>query len=49
MRTIRVTGKGNLKIRPDMTKITTTLTEVCKEYAQALKRSSEDTEKLKEI
>lgn len=49
MRTIRVTGKGNLKIRPDMTKITTTLTEVCKEYAQALKRSSEDTEKLKEL
>lgn len=49
MRTIRVTGKGNLKIRPDMTRITVTLTEVCKEYAEALKRSSEDTEKLKDL
>ena len=49
MRTIRITGKGDLKIRPDTTRITVTLTEVCKEYSGALKRSSDDTEKLKEL
>ena len=49
MRTIRVTGKGNLKIHPDMTRITVTLTEVYKEYSEALKHSSEDTEKLKDL
>ena len=49
MRTIRVTGKGNLKIRPDMMRITVTLTETEKEYAKALERSSESTNKLKEL
>ncbi len=49
MRTIRVTGKGNLKIHPDMTRITVTLTEVYKEYSETLKHSSEDTEKLKDL
>jgi uncharacterized protein YggE len=49
MRTIRVTGKGTLKLHPDLTRITITLSEVYKEYAEALKRSSEDTEKLKEL
>ncbi len=49
MRTIRVTGKGNIKIRPDMTRITITLTEVYKEYTEALKCSSEDTEKMKDL
>ncbi|MBO4422233.1 MAG: SIMPL domain-containing protein [Clostridia bacterium] len=49
MRTIRVTGKGNIKVHPDTTRITITLTEVCREYGEALKRSSEDTEKLKEL
>ena len=49
MRTIRVTGKGNLKIRPDMMRITVTLTETEKEYAKALERSSERTGKLKEL
>ena len=49
MRTVRVTGKGNMKIRPDLTRVTVTLTEVCREYAEALKRSSEDTERIKDI
>ena len=49
MRTIRVTGKGQLKIHPDMTRITITLTEIFKEYEEALKHSSEDTEKLKDL
>ena len=49
MRTIRVTGKGKLKIRPDLTRIGITLTELYKEYAEALKHSAEDTEKLKDL
>ena len=49
MRTIRVTGKGQLKIHPDMTRITITLTEVFKEYEESLKHSSEDTEKIKDL
>lgn len=48
MKTIRITGKGNLKIRPDMTRITITLTGLYKDYAETLLRSSEDTEKLKD-
>ena len=49
MRTIRVTGKGRLKVRPDMTRITITLTGIYKEYAEALKHSAEDTEKIKAL
>ena len=49
MRTVRITGKGNVRVHPDMTRITVTLTGVYKEYAEALKRSSEDTEKIKDI
>ena len=49
MRTIRVTGKGNLKIHPDITRISITLTDVYKDYADTLKYSSEDTEKLKDL
>ncbi|WP_242835564.1 SIMPL domain-containing protein [Butyrivibrio sp. AC2005] len=48
-RTIRVTGKGKLKVRPDMTRITITLEGVKKEYSSTLKQSSEDTEELKKI
>ena len=36
MRTIRVTGKGQIKVKPDMTRITMTLTGVCKEYGEML-------------
>ena len=49
MRTIRITGKGNLKIHPDITRITVTLTGIYKDYSETLLRSSEDTEKLKEM
>ncbi len=49
MRTIRVTGKGRLKIRPDMTRIAMTLTGVFKEYGETLRHSSEDTEALKDV
>ena len=49
MRTIRVTGKGQIKVKPDMTRITMTVTDVYKEYGETLRRSSEDTEALKDV
>ncbi len=49
MRTIRVTGKGQIKLRPDMTRITMTLTGLYREYGETLRRSSEDTEALKDV
>lgn len=49
MRTIRVTGKGQIKVKPDMTRITMTLTGVFKEYGETLRHSSEDTEALKDV
>ena len=49
MRTIRVTGKGQIKVRPDMTRITLSLEGILPEYGEALRRSSQDTEKLKDL
>ncbi len=49
MKTIRVTGKGQIKVHPDMTRITMTLTGMYLEYAETLRRSSEDTEKLNDV
>lgn len=49
MRTIRVTGKGNLKVKPDTTRITISLEGTFPEYGEALRRSSEDTEKMKDL
>ena len=49
MRTIRVTGKGQIKVKPDMTRITMTLTGLYREYGETLRRSSEDTETLKDV
>ena len=49
MRTIRVTGKGRIKLHPDMTRVTMTLSGVYKEYDETLRRSSEDTEALKDV
>lgn len=48
-RMIKVTGKGNLKVRPDMTRITITLEGQNKEYDKTLEKSSNDTEALKDI
>lgn len=48
MRTIRVTGKGMIKVHPDMTRIVMTLEGIEPEYAEALKRSAEETEQLKD-
>ena len=49
MRTIRVTGRGKLKLRPDMTVVTMTLTGGSPDYAETLRRSSEDTEALRDL
>ena len=49
MRTIRVTGKGQIKVRPDMTRITLSLEGIYPEYGEALRRSSQDTEQLKDL
>ena len=49
MKTIRITGKGNLKVRPDTTRIMITLEKVCREYGDALRNSSENTESLRDL
>ena len=49
MRTIRVTGKGQLKLRPDTTRITMTLEGIYPDYGETLRHSSEDTEALKDV
>ena len=49
MRTIRVTGKGQIKVKPDMTRITITLEGMYPDYAETLRHSSEDTDSLKDI
>lgn len=49
MKTIRVTGKGQLVLRPDTTVITITLGNVCPEYSDTLREASEHTEQLRSI
>ena len=49
MRTIRVTGKGEIKIKPDLTRITVTLEGIYQNYDKTLQKSTEDTDCLKEI
>ncbi len=49
MRSIRVTGKGQIRIKPDTTRITMSLEGTYPEYSETLRRSSEDTERLKDL
>lgn len=49
MKTVRVTGKGRLKLKPDMTRVTMTLEGTFAEYKESLRRSSQDTEHLKDL
>ena len=49
MRTIRVTGKGRIKVKPNMTRITLALEGLFPDYSETLRRSSEDTEKIKDL
>lgn len=46
-RTIRVTGRGMLRLRPDTTRITVTLEGVESEYSVTLKRSAADSETVR--
>jgi len=49
MRTIQVTGKGQIKVKPDTTRITISLEGTYPEYGETLRQSSQDTESLKDI
>ncbi len=49
MRTIRITGRGMLRLKPDTTRITLTVGGTAKEYADALDESTKSTEGLKEL
>ena len=49
MRTIKVTGRGCLRIHPDMTRIYIVLEGVYPEYSTALEHSAKDTNQLKKI
>ena len=49
MKTIKVTGKGMIRLRPDTTRITITITGIYPEYSETIRHSSEDTESLKDI
>lgn len=49
MRTIRVTGKGQIKVKPDTTRITISLEGTWPEYGETLRHSSQDTERLKDV
>lgn len=49
MRTIRVTGKGQIRVCPDMTVVTMDLKGMYPNYDETLQHSSEDTEVLKTV
>ena len=49
MRTIRITGRGQIRVKPDTTRITMTLTGLFAAYAAAPRRTSEATEALKDL
>lgn len=46
---IRVTGRGQIKTKPDMTRIKVTMEGTYKDYGEALRHSGHDTEYLKDI
>ena len=49
VRTIRVTGKGQIRLKPDTTRITLTLEGVDPDYSETLRRSSESTEQVRDL
>lgn len=46
-RVVRVTGKGQIKVKPDMTRITLALENTRERYGEALEASAKDTETMK--
>lgn len=49
IKTIRVTGKGRIKIKPDMTRITLTLEGTCRDCGETLAKSAKDTGMVREL
>ena len=49
MRTIRVTGIGQIRVRPDRTRITLTAEGIYRDYSETLRKSTENTELLKDL
>ena len=47
-RTIRVTGRGSISLKPDLTRLSIALRGTYKEYAETLEHSAEDTEALRD-
>ena len=48
-RTIRVTGKGKIAVKPDMIRLYANKEEICNEYEAALRKSAKVTEQLKDL
>ena len=48
-RTIKVTGKGKISVKPDTIRLIMTIEDIEKEYADSLRLSAEMTEKIKNI
>ena len=48
-RTIRVTGKGKLSVKPDMIRLRISIEGIYEEYDETLRRSSESVEILKNL
>lgn len=49
-RTIRVTGKGKLAVKPDLIELTLSIKDIKKEYDELLKRSGQvQTNEVKEL
>lgn len=49
MRTIKVTGKGKIEVKPDMIRLYVNTEGIYKEYEDTLRRPTEDTELLKDL
>ena len=49
MKTIRITGRGKVRVTPDKTRILIALNDVCEEYAKALEKASEERQALQGV
>lgn len=47
--TFNFTGKGKIAVKPDKIRLYVNKEELCKEYEDTLRRSTEDTELLKDL
>ena len=48
-RTIRVTGKGKISVKPDTIRLRISLEDMYREYEKALKKSADSVEILKDV